>query len=154
MESFAVTGSTGSIGKTWTVMRYSIPGDNGSPPMVMSIVATPWANALTMSDAAKNSEWIKHMVVDRPVIAEIVMAGTQQDCIIYASRLIGQTQPHCNKHGFAMTAGTSRLQCSNGQIYENQSAAALALGVAQSAISKHLKGELRAVKGYTFARVR
>lgn len=154
MESFAITGTTGTIGSTWTVMRYSIPGENGAPPMIMSIIATPWVRALTMVDAAKNSEWIKYMAIDRPVIAEIVMTGTQQECVIYASKLAGQTQPHCNRYGFVLTAKTSRLLCSNGQTYENQTDASQALGLAQSAISKHLRGELVAVKGLTFSRVR
>jgi hypothetical protein len=46
------------------------------------------------------------------------------------------------------------LRCNEtGEVYKTQTAAAHAAGVSQGLISRHLKGELKSVGGYTFTRI-
>jgi hypothetical protein len=54
--------------------------------------------------------------------------------------------------GYDLIDQRQPIICSNGVTYQSQLEASYALKINQSAISKHLRGKLKHVKGYTFTR--
>lgn len=150
-QTLILNGTPDTLAQTWAVIQYMINSDQpNQPPIIFAIVACPWPDTVTMVEASKNSEWQKYVTKDRPVLAEVLFTGTKIECMQAASRFVVQREPHCQRFGAQMSHRTARLMCSNGQTYATQSEAAQLLGLNQGAISQHLKGKLRHVKGYTF----
>lgn len=147
----AATGST--MHGPWVVAEYNVLHPSGAyPPQCIMVLACTWPDALTMRVAMANSE-LRRMVTSETMLTMVIRAtGDKGDCMAYASRIIANmpARPYCNEHGHNVLALGRRIGCSNGETYANQSAAARALGIAQSSISQCLAGKARTVGGWEF----
>lgn len=138
--------------KAWCVVEYMITDGHGGPPEPMLITACRLVDAYTFADANRNSEWRKYATPAHGAVAQVHAIGTRQECQQHATKMImgRNPRPRGNVYGFNSFSLARPLECSNGQEYPNQAEAARMLNLNQGAISRHLKGELRTVKGYTF----
>jgi hypothetical protein len=137
----------------WCVYEHWITVTAGEPPELIYVGACRLSEVFDMRQAKNNSDWTAIMAVDREIMLTIIMTTPDQREAMNASirhTKTRPTMPRCNLHGFNMFGQSRRLLCSNGEQYENQTIAARTLGLNQGAISRHLKGELQSVKGYTF----
>jgi len=152
-----IIGTARTMRDQWCVYEHMVDsGDPLKPPQIIYIGACKLAEVFDMRDAQNNSDWTEIMVVDRPLIINIVATTPDaREAVRYAvDHIARQPQtPRCNLHGYNLHGQQRRLRCSNGTEYANQSEAARLLNVSQGAISRHLKGHLSTVKGYTFTYV-
>lgn len=85
------------------------------------------------------------------LLMRIIRTGEKIAMVKLANELNFKHHPPCHTHGLIQMQYTA-IVCSNGETYPSQSAAAEALSLNQSAISKHMRGMLKHVGGYTFHR--
>ncbi len=139
----------------WCLFEHSIIVNQGEPPQVIYVGTCRLRDVYKLIEARRNSEW-RRIVTDRtPLFLRILQTGDKGE-MIRASASQVRTYPafpRCNLVGHDAFAMTKALICSNGETYKSQADAADSLGVSQSAISRHLRGEVRHVRGYTFAYV-
>lgn len=124
---------------------------NGTaPPTLMMITACPLSQAFNMTVPGRNAYWRSVMTPETGVIVEVHKIGTKQECNIDATSRMARApvKPECMRWTVA-ARGTRLIACSNGQTYRDQSEAADALGVSQSAISQCLRGHMATVRGET-----
>jgi len=152
-DHFTAVARVGDFPTAWCVAEYSVIDDTGAlPPTIMMIMAVKLRDAFTFADVGRNSEWRKCVTPQHAVMVRVFMIGDRATCQTEANRRVmaSKPRPRCNMYGFDSFSHVRTLLCSNGEEYANQVEAARALNLHQGAISRHLKGELRAVKGYTF----
>lgn len=139
----------------WCVYEHHLHNpDDGSA----SLIFISWCkltDAYTLADAARNSEWARLVKPSSWLTVRIIQTGNEIDCRNHAMAHMRALQPMpiCNLKGIDTTLIARRIGCSNGQEYETQTAAAKALGIPQGMLSRHLKGDLKHVKGLTFWRI-
>jgi hypothetical protein len=139
----------------WCVYEHHLAKPAPQPPEIVYIGACLLRDAWTLTDARNNSEWAK-LFADgsQPIGIHIVSITNDrhkaQNAAVARVRTI-TPMPRCNVYGHTLFGATRSLLCSNGQTYANQTEAASMLNVSQSAISQHMRGTLKSVKGYTFA---
>lgn len=99
-----------------------------------------------------NKAWREHVKADMAVMINITNIGDPVSCRRERDRRLStmDPKPYGNSVHTITTHRRAMIVCSNGQIYANQMAAAVALGLNQGQISRHLRGELKHVKGITF----
>lgn len=150
-----IAATMSEFGKAWCVVEYMINDGQGGPPEPMLITAVRLVDAYTFAEASRNSEWRKYVTPDHGVIVQIHVIGTRQECVTEANKMImhRNPRPRGNVYGYNSFSLARKIQCSNGQVYENQAEAARLLDVNQGAISRNLSGGLKQVKGYIFTYV-
>jgi hypothetical protein len=148
-----ITGVANVLRDAWCVYEhYTLTP--GEPPQLIYMATCPLIDIYRMREARDNSEW--SAVTNNgtiPIMCRIVATtDDMNEARDFAIRHIKSfpNMPRCNLHGYNMHKSARRLMCSNGKEYATQSDAARDLGVNQSAISQHLQGRLRSVKGFTF----
>ena len=127
------------------------PGD-GQPPVIIYIGVCRVRDVLNAPDASVNTEWLKYVRGDTPLLLTVTHSGAETDCYRQRAEDVRRHRPHCNVHGTMLTTRSVPVLRSDGVEFANQTAAADALGVAPDRISKALKHPGRRVKGYTFTR--
>lgn len=147
-DRVVVSGKCEEFVKGWCVVEYQFD----SIPMWIGAVGLQ--HVYTFSQMTGNSEWRKLYHPERMITIYIRAIGDKLSCMQEATKTLREmpTMPHCNLRGVNSYAISIPLICSNGETYQSQAEAARILGLNQSALSKHLRGELMQVKGYTFAR--
>lgn len=124
----------------------------GSPPDAIFVSYCKLSALFDMREARANSEWMRITNGGKSIIAIELIALTNDHmeanraAMAYMKSL--PEWPHCNKHGYNLERQARRIVCSDGREFNNQDEAAKALGVTASAISQHLNGKLKSVKGY------
>jgi hypothetical protein len=141
----------GNLWCVYDVIMHTNP-DPAAPPEIIYVDCCKLSQLFTLAKAQGNSEFARMTKGNVPgVIRLLKITDDQAEGNREAFRLIRQSNPRCNLHGYNMTGQKGRpLVCNNGQIYGNQSEAAKALGISQGAISRHLRGELKQVNGFRF----
>ncbi len=143
-----------SAGDLWCVydVIMNLSGDPTKPPEIIYVDCCKLSQLFTLAKAQSNSEFARLARGNAPAMIRVLkITDDQAEGNREAFRIIRQTNPHCNVHGYNMTGQKGRpLLCNNGQLYANQSEAAKALGISQGAISRHLRGDLKAVNGFRF----
>lgn len=111
--------------------------------------------AYTFHGLYRNPVWRDMVKPDMLINARVTHVGDVISCRRHMDTRLNTmpVKPPANVHPAHWIMKVSRLECSNGQTYRNQSEAARQLGLTQSAISKHLAGGLDHVKNYRFRRV-
>jgi hypothetical protein len=142
------------VEKMWCAYEHLMQFDDGEPPKVIYVNFCKLLDVHRLAQARRNTEWIRLTEGNRLVIVRVI--ATSQDRLLvqrHASEHMRafSPMPICNAKGFVATAQRRKLYCSNGQQYDTQQQAAQALGISQSAVSKHLKGNLNHVAGYVFS---
>lgn len=140
--------------KTWCVYEHLAQLEAAKPPVVVLVGACKLHDLTRLTDGRRNSEWLRLFANGGSVMIRIV-ATTD---IPVEARALAATHmrtydpmPRCNLHGYSTkNSSTSIREETTGQVYSSQSAAGAALGISGSAISRHLRGDLKHVGGYVF----
>lgn len=121
------------------------------PPQCILVGACRLVDLYKMNDGRNNSQWSKIFANGGSVMIRVLAVGKDRSEILNLAVRTSRAhdpQPVCNFHGFNMIGALRRISCSNGDFYDNQEHAARALGASQSAVSRHLAGHSRHVKGH------
>lgn len=154
-HSFTV-GTPTTFTDDWCVYEHYIRSNDptgAQPPTLIYIGACRLRDVFKLTDAGRNSEWRKIVTPETPLMISIVETGGR----IEMQRSVGNrcrqlpSFPRCNLFGHDAFGIQKAIVCSNGKTYASQIEAARSLNLDQGAISKHMRGELRTVKGFTFA---
>lgn len=141
-------------GKTWCAYEHLVSFAVGQPPEVIMVGACKLADVHRLIDGARNSEWQSIFRGGGSVMVRIIATGHDQAEIqrhAMAHMRAMDPMPRCNLKGYSTKGTSQRIEClTNGIVYESQKAAADALTLSGSAISRHLRGDLKHVGGYTF----
>lgn len=132
----------------WAVLT---PGEKS---MCIYIGCCKLTDLFRMKDPRTNSYWTKLFKNGGSVEVRVLATSeSQSDMVKHSIRTLRgyHPKPVCNIHGISMRSSHRKLLCSNGQTYKNQQDAAIALGIQQTSISRHLQGKVGSVQGYTFA---
>lgn len=138
----------------WAAFEVHATLTEGAPPEIIYVNACKLHDVYKLTQARINSEFARMFANGGMVMVHIIATGNdRREIIEYALRHQKSLPlpPRCNVVGHLMTQAHRIIICSNGKEYKSQTDAALALGVAQSAISRHLRGDLATVKGYTLS---
>lgn len=152
-QDASIIGNTMNLDKQFCAYEHLAVVEPGKPPEVVFVSACKLLDVYRMVEGRRNSEWAKMFRDGGDIMVRIIATGPDRTEIIrFAMNHMRQMspRPRCNLHGVLMKGVARPLICSNGQTFNSQVEAARALGVSASAISRHLKGELNTVAGYTF----
>jgi len=139
-------------GKTWCMFEHLVVFDATKPPEVILVGVCLLAEITTMTDGRRNSVWVDIFRNGGQVMINIIATSEDKaELIRRATKRVHELRPRCNAQGFNMKNASNRVTCSNGETYDSQRDAAIALGLDASAISRHLRGKTSHVMGYTFS---
>lgn len=130
---------------TWCVVEYQVMFSEG-PPTLMMITSCRLDQAFHMRHPLNNSVWREHVRPEHPVIVNIHAIGTKVECNKLASKLTIERNPRCII-GQDSRYNRKRIQADDGRIFDTQQDVADAIGASQAAVSLHLRGGTRAVRG-------
>ena len=150
----AIIVETGDTSKTWCVYEHHVILTPGEPPETIMIGACRLCDVYNLSDGKKNSEWIRIFEKGGTVLVRIVATTPEKTFANrHAMKLLKEMEnkPRCNIFGYDLRHSSRAIKCvQSGERYATQSAAALALGIPASSISRHLNGELKTAGGFNF----
>lgn len=145
---------TQKVSETYCVFEHHIQTALDRPPEVILVGACRLIDVHRLIEGKHNSEWSTIFAGGGHVMVRIVAVGTDKQEIARYAMQHARTfdpMPRCNLRGFSMKGGKRPIKdLTTGEIYPSQSEAANALGMAQSALSRHLRGELKHVGGRVF----
>lgn len=137
----------------WCVYEQHAVLTEGAPPTLIMVGAAKLTEVFHLADGKSNSEWQEIFKNGGKLLLRIV--GTSPDkaaCFQHAQRLMREHHPRCNIYGHDLKNVRRGILClTNGRRYDSQLEASKDLGIPQSAISRHLRGGPRHVKGFVFA---
>ena len=138
----------------WCVFEHQVVLKEGEPPTVILIGACKLGEVYRLMDGKTNTEWCKIFKTGGSVMVRIVATTSNKgEAMRYAQDLVRTIEPTpiCNKQGFNLRGTSRAVRCLNNDTrYNTQHEACLALGLHQSAMSRHLRGELSHVGGMRF----
>lgn len=137
---------------TWAAFEYQASLTAGAPPTVIYVGAAPLTEIYRLGEGRSNSDFCDIFRNGGHVLVRIIATGEREPCLRYAMDHMRQFEsvPRCNRLGFNVKGMARQVHCSNGITYATQSAAALALGLSQSAVSQVLSGKIAHAGGFTF----
>lgn len=139
-----------NIGDLWCAYEHH------SPPHVVYVNACRLVDVFKMREARDNSEWLRMFANGGGIVLHFLcITDDRNEAMRVAIERCKSlpTMPRCNLHGYNMHKAPRKIICSNGATYKSQNEAAKLLNISQGNLSKHLRGELTSVSGYTFAYV-
>jgi hypothetical protein len=124
------------------------------PPHIIYVNACKLIDVFKLAEARDNSEWFRMFANGGAMMIHLLLITDSrhravETAIARAKSL--PTMPRCNLHGWNMKTAARPILCSNGKTYSTQREAADDLHLDQGNLSKHLRGKLKNVGGYTFA---
>lgn len=131
----------------WCVYEHHVP------PAIIFVHVCRLTDVFMMREARQNSEWNEIFPHSGALTIHIThIVETQEEAGKIALKRLRSLpmMPRCNLVGYNMRGSTRALECSNGCEYRSQSHAAKALGLSQGNLSRHMRGELAAVRGLKF----
>lgn len=141
--------------KQWCVYEHHLHEPGEETLKVIYVGACKLANVYALADAMRNTHWatLKHTRPGSFLYVKVIMTGERVECMNASVKhiLSHNPRPVCNQYGRDTSGWIRPILCSNGQEYATQQEAALALGLNQGQISQHLAGNVKSVKGFTFA---
>ena len=153
---FELLGAREHRGKIGIELRRRRPAEQGTqvahPPAVILVGACRLRDVYKLADGKMNTEWTRIFEHGGSLMVRIVGIGDDKnECVREAAMLMREHQPVCNLRGYTLRNVRRSIIClTNGRVYEGQQEAARDLGISQSAISRHLKGEQQHVAGFVF----
>lgn len=149
----SIPGTLGQLRKAWCVYEHYMQTNPELPPERIYIGACLLRDVWAAPDARRNTEWLRIVNDDTQLLTVLTGIGTITEALNHrAAAIMSGAMPRCNQVGRDISNSRVRIMCSNGQSYPTQAEAAAQLGVAQSSISKLLRGApgFKSVNGYTF----
>ena len=149
----SLTITTDARAQLWCVYEHLATFEVGKPPVLIYVNACPLAEVYSLFDGRRNTEWIRMFSNGAHVQVRIIATAPtfHEARQAAADHIKAQPQiPLCNLRGINIKSTPQRVRCSNGKVYDTQKIAAEELGLAGSAISRHLRGLGKSVSGYTF----
>jgi hypothetical protein len=140
---------------THVVYEHQVFRSTAEPPISLFIGVTRMAELFQFSDARRNSEWLRYVTPDRPLITIVHATGDYNQCSNYRRKLVIEKKPFANLRGFDASM-SMRVRClEDGKIYDTVTDAARNYDASISAVSNHLNGKpgFKSVKGHTFERI-
>lgn len=138
----------------WACYEHHVTFDPNAPPDIIMIGVCKLTDVYRMSEGRVNSEWMRIFARGGHVMVRIVAIGDDKvEMTRWASsHMRGQERiPRCNLHGVNQRGYSRPVRCENtGEVYESQREACEALGLHQSAMSRHLSGAIGKVGGMMF----
>ena len=109
----------------------------------------------TMREAFANTEWVR-LTDNGAATVTIKIVAISNDVVEAQNFAFMHLRsfpewPRCNKLGYNMHKTARTVVCSDGREFESQVAAAHAIGITPSAMSQHMRGQLKTVRGFRFA---
>lgn len=135
----------------WCVFEYWATLKEGEPPQCIMCGAERLIDVYKLRTGKSNTEFARIFANGGTIMVRIIAIGGSRRELIQAA--VMQTRkytpaPVCNTKGYTAGGIIRRISCSDGRIFDSQQHCAVELGVSQSAISRHLRGEGNHVKGY------
>lgn len=126
----------------------------GGPPETIFIGSCPLHDVFKFFDARNNSDWTQIYRNGGQVMVRIIaIADDPTEARRYAMKHARSfnPMPRCNLYGHNLAARGRPVECiETGEQFPNQKVAADIKGIDPGALSRHLKGKLKQVKGLTF----
>lgn len=144
---------TTNPGQQWCAYEHLATFEAGAPPQVIFVNACKLADVYRLVDANRNSEWRRIFGKGGHIMVRIIAIGEQAEVTKFAiAHMRSLTpMPMCNLKGYTTKGTAQRIECiTNGVTYGSQKEAADTLGISGSAISRHLRGDLKHVGTYVF----
>ena len=145
--------TTSAKERPWCVYEHLATFEVGKPPVLVYVNACPLLDVYGLYEGRRNTEWIRMFSNGAHVQVRIIATAPtfHEARQAAADHIKAQPQiPLCNLRGINIKSTPQRVRCSNGKVYDTQKIAAEELGLAGSAISRHLRGLGKSVSGYTF----
>lgn len=139
--------------KLYCAFEHYVSMGEGQPPEIILVGACKLIDVYRLTDGKTNSDWATLFANGGSVMVRIIAVGDDgQEMTRFAMKHARSlpTMPRCNLRGYNVRGASRPVTCSNGKTYDSQKAASDELGISQSAISRHLRGELRHVGGFVF----
>lgn len=137
-----------SINKLWCAYEHHVP------PQIVYVNTCKLTDLFKLADARDNSEWFKMFANGGGIMIHLLLITDSRHRAVETAIARAKSltpMPRCNLHGWNMKTSARPILCSNGKTYSTQREAADELKLDQGNLSKHLRGELKTVGGYTFA---
>lgn len=138
---------------TYCVFEHHLQIAPGQPPEIILVGMSRLTDIYKLIDGKTNSDWAAIFANGGSVMVRIVATSTDKSEARRAAAVHARSlnpAPRCNIHGFNVRGISRKIMCNNGVEYDSQLAAAEELNLSQSAISRHLRGELAHVGGFRF----
>lgn len=138
---------------TYCIFEHHLQITPGQPPEIIMVGMSKLADVYKLIDGKTNSDWAAIFANGGSVMVRIIATCTDKSEARRAAAVHYRTlnpAPRCNIHGFNVRGISRKILCNNGVEYDSQLAAAEELNLSQSAISRHLRGELASVGGFRF----
>lgn len=137
----------------WCVFEHQVVLNPGDPPAVILVGACALTDVYHLIDGKTNSEWARIFSNGGKLLVRVVATTPDKgEAFRYAGELMRDLTPICNIKGYNLKGQRKAIIClNNGRRYDTQTNAALDLGIHASAISRHLRGQLRTAQGFVFS---
>lgn len=142
--------------KTWCIYEHWFNRPEDGERVLLYVGHCALVDVYKMIDATRNEHW-RTVTARRPVDVVVKFTGAKNNCLVTYAHLLQTTEwrPVVKPLPRERNSRT-RVKCDQtGITYASQNECAVKLGISQSSLSKHLRGETgyKAVNGYTFTAV-
>lgn len=144
---------TRRVNSYFAVVEHLAAMSPGQPPQIIYVGCERLVDVYKMINARQNTEWARIYQSGGSVMVRIIaLADERAEATRYAILHIRamEAMPRCNNIGSTIRMIGRPVTCSNGETYTSQKHAADVLGLSQSSVSRHMRGDLSHVRGYTF----
>jgi len=140
--------------KMWACYEHQVTFEAGKPPEVIMVGVTKMCDVYRMAECRLNSEWQRIFAKGGHVMVRIIATGDDKpEMMRWAATHMRSLDkiPRCNLHGVSTRGYARPIRCENtGEVFASQKEACDALGIHQSAMSRHLGGGLGKVNDMVF----
>lgn len=138
----------------WCVYEHHVQMSEGAPPEIILVGFCRLFDVYRLNDGRANSEWAGLFSNGGHVLVRVIATTLDRaEAVNFAGRHARSLEPmpRCNLRGFSMKGSSRPIRdMTTNKVYDSQKDAADELGISQSAISRHLRGDLKHVAGHVF----
>jgi hypothetical protein len=149
-----IAASPVALDSQWCMYEHHMIFTPGDPPTLVYVNACKLTDVYLLREARNNSDWCALAANGYPIVVSITNTfDNQAEAINHVQRAIKamQPMPRCNLHGYNLFGSNRIIVASDGREFASQAEAARLLGCSQSAISQHMRMQLKSIKGITLA---
>jgi len=140
------------LNKPWCVYEHQLHDPATGAFTVIMVGSCPLAEVYQMVDPQRNSEWLKQVTPLSYLYIKITQTGERMDCQRDAIRHMRtfKPMPICNLKGIDHYGKSRVIVAPDGREFTTQQECALAFGLNQGQLSKHLNNGSTHVRGMVF----